>query len=172
MKKRKSIQLSRLLSFAFLAALFGLILFLPHLAHASADSDIRNSLISSGGGPYEKAILNGWRICLGLANAFVILILVFLAVVNIAHIQYDTYNLKKSLPWLIIGIVLANFSLLICRMFIDVAAVLTSTFTSDMAGVISQLYTNLGIAQMAAAVAAGGTLMGVGIAVITGGIGA
>lgn len=172
MKMKRPVQLMRILTLVLLAVIFGLALFLPQLAHASNDSNIRNSLVAGGGGDYEGAVLNGWRICLGLANVFVILILVFLAVVNIAHISFDTYNLKKTLPWLIIGIILANFSLIICRMFVDAASVLTTTFAGDLSNVISQLYTNLGIAQLAGFAAGTGTLVGVGIAVITGGIGA
>lgn len=69
-----------------------------------------------------------WKVTLGLADIFVVLVLLFLAIVNILHIQYDTYAIKKTLPKLIIGVVMANFSVLICRMIVDVAQVLSNTF--------------------------------------------
>ena len=76
----------------------------------------------------EQWIFTIWKTCLGIANAFVVIVLIFLAVVNILHIQYDTYAIKKSLPFLIIGVLMANFSMFIVRMFVDVAQVLTNTF--------------------------------------------
>ncbi|MGA2666689.1 MAG: hypothetical protein ABSE91_01185 [Patescibacteria group bacterium] len=154
----------------FLAAVMAvgllLIIFAPTVAHAAA-SDIRDSLISTGNGPYKDSVMLGWRICLGLADVFVTLILVFLAVVNIAHIQYDTYNLKKTLPWLIIGVILANFSLVICRMFVDAANVLTNTFATSniVTNILKPLYVNLGLNYLAGATAT------VGLASLVGSLG-
>ena len=72
-----------------------------------------------------------WNICLGLANAFAALVILFFAVVNIAHIQYDTYEIKKALPNLILGVVLANFSMFICRMLVDLTQVISVTFINQ-----------------------------------------
>lgn len=69
-----------------------------------------------------------WKISLGMANGVVVIVLLFFAAVNILHIQYDTYQIKRSFPPLVLGIVMANFSLIICRMIVDVALVITSTF--------------------------------------------
>lgn len=100
------------------------------------------------GGEYYSWLIQPWRICLGLVDAFVVLVLLFLAIVNIAHINYDTYQLKKSLPLLIVGIIMAHFSLLICQMIITVSEVLLSTATGggQVTGTIIQpLIWGLGI---------------------------
>lgn len=80
-------------------------------------------------GEYYKWIEKPWKMMLGIADIFVVIVLLFLAIINILHINYDTYQIKKSLPLLIIGAVMANFSLLICRMINDVSEVLLNTFT-------------------------------------------
>ncbi len=157
MPNNKNRQWAKVFLAAVMAVGLLLIIFAPTVAHAAA-SDIRDSLISTGNGPYKASVMTGWRVCLGLADVFVTLILVFLAVVNIAHIQYDTYNLKKTLPWLIIGVILANFSLVICRMFVDAANVLTNTFATSPTGsvvtsILGPLYTNLGLGYLPGATA-------------------
>lgn len=103
--------------------------FSPQPAYAANDPNamqLHDDLIESTSN--EKWIFTVWRTTLGLADIFVVLVLLFLAIINIAHIQYDTYAIKKSLPLLIIGVIMANFSMLIVRMIVDVAQVLTNTF--------------------------------------------
>lgn len=100
-------------------------------AHAQAGpSKIKEALTSGGGagGDYAWVFLT-WKIVMGLADVFVAVILIFLAVINILHIQYDTYMLKKTLPILIIGVILAHFSIVITKMLIDATNVLTATVT-------------------------------------------
>lgn len=115
----------------------------PIVAHAQ--HTLHDDLSPNTTNPDSLWIFNGvngnnslrigvWNLLLGLANAFVALVLFFFAFVNIAHIQYDTYQLKKVLPNLIIGIVLANFSMLICRLMVDIASVLTVTFVQQPGG--------------------------------------
>ena len=93
-----------------------------------------NPSISASNGKNKAAnskttwIFDIWNWSLSLVNVIVAGVLIFLAFVNILHIQYDTYALKKSLPTLIMAIILANFSLLICRMFVDFSDVVTRSF--------------------------------------------
>ena len=79
-------------------------------------------------------VLTSWKVILGLANVFVVIVLLFLAITNILHIQYDTYAIKKALPTLIFGIILANFSILITKMLVDATNAITATFMGDSAG--------------------------------------
>ena len=102
-------------------------------AETPSESSIKRAL--DGDPPW---VLDAWRIVLGLANVFVVVVLLFLAVTNILRIQYDTYAIKKALPTLIIGIILANFSVLITKMLVDAANVLTATFTGTDAGTMIQ----------------------------------
>lgn len=91
-------------------------------------SSIRNALSVGGGADW---VINIWKVVLGLANMALVVVLVFLAAINILHIQYDTYAIKKTLPILIIGVLLADFSLLIIRMLLDFSNILTMLFSND-----------------------------------------
>ncbi len=92
---------------------------------AGTGSSIRDALTTTGQNPW---VITAWKGVLALANIGLVVVLIFIAVVNILRIQYDTYAIKKALPYLIIGIILANFSLLIIRMFVDFSNILTSLF--------------------------------------------
>ena len=95
-------------------------------AHAEEVSSLTQALTVNGGG--WDWVIPAWKWSLGLIDLFSVVILLFLGIVNILHIQYDTYNLKKALPLLIVGVILANFSLLVMRMLIDAANILTHSF--------------------------------------------
>ena len=90
-------------------------------------SSIRNALSPGGGAEW---VITSWKVVLGLANLALVAILVFLAAVNVLNISYDTYAIKKVLPILIIGVLLADFSLLIIRMLLDFSNILTVLFTN------------------------------------------
>lgn len=100
----------------------------PGIAHAG--NTIHQDLTSSPD-TVNGWIFTTWRLSMGLANVFVAIVLFFFAFVNVAHINYDAWQLKKILPKLIIGIILANFSMVICRMMADIATVLIHTFAQD-----------------------------------------
>lgn len=71
-----------------------------------------------------KFITDVWKWSLGLVNVVVIIVLLVIAFSNILRINIDTYVIKKSLPGLVLGVLLANFSLLISRMIVQVSEVL------------------------------------------------
>lgn len=93
-------------------------------------SEIRNALTAGAGGNADWVIAS-WKVVLGLANMALVVVLAFLAAVNVLHIQYDTYAIKKILPILIIGVLLADFSLLIIRMLLDFSNIVTLLFTNN-----------------------------------------
>lgn len=111
----------------------------PGLAHAQ---DLHTDLVN--GKSTQTWIFDIWKVTLALANVIVIVMLLFVAIVNIVHLQYDTYAIKKSLPLLIIGVIMANFSLLICRMIVDAAQVLTNTFAGDPRALAEGLLCSMG----------------------------
>ena len=94
-------------------------------------------------------VITVWKFCLGLTDLFLVVILLFLGIVNILHIQYDTYAIKKALPLLIIGVILANFSLLIMRMMIDVSNILTQSFMGgkDPGTAVHDLIVDFGLSK-------------------------
>lgn len=118
----------KLLSLFFIFGLFALAYFLaPQIAHAQ---DLHTDLTYHVGGA-TGWIFTVWKVMLGITNVIVVVFLLFLAAINILHLQYDTYQIKKSLPLLIGGAIAANFSILICRMIVDAAQVLTATFAGN-----------------------------------------
>lgn len=99
-----------------LITIVGLILLLPDLAHATPlATQVRSELI-----------LRLWRIVLGVVNIAAILGLIFIAFVNILRINIEAFNIRRMLPALILGIIFANFSHLICRIPIDFAQIFTN----------------------------------------------
>jgi|GEM_PF-3607639 len=71
-------------------------------------------------------VQGGWYFILGLCNLFIILSMVFIALAYILKIE--SLELKKTLPKLLIVIVLVNFSMLITGIFVDIAQFFMNTF--------------------------------------------
>lgn len=71
-------------------------------------------------------VQGGWYFILGLCNLFIILAMVFIALAYILKIE--SLELKKTLPKLLIVIVLVNFSMLITGIFVDIAQFFMNTF--------------------------------------------
>lgn len=93
----------------------------------------------------KKWIFTIWNFSLNLVNAFLIAVLIFLAFVNILRIQIDTYAIKKILPMLVLGVIFANFSMLICRAIIDFSDMLTKAFAGDLNKITTNLIGALGV---------------------------
>lgn len=76
----------------------------------------------------DERLIAVWKAMLALVNIVVVLILIGVAFATIFHVQVDTYGIKKVLPTLIIGVVLANLSMLISRNLVDFAGVVSANF--------------------------------------------
>lgn len=136
-------------------------------AHASSLAD---SLKVGGPQPW---VTNVWDFCLSLINIALIGVLIYLAVVNILHIQYENYQLKKILLPMVIFVLLANFSLFFSRAIIELGNALSNTFfqqsTDISKGLLNGLFLgNLqgGAQELAKTVGGGVAGYGVGIAAI------
>lgn len=128
------INKKNLLSLFLVFGLFTLAyFFMPQTAHAQS---LHDDLTYHTSGQ-TAWIFTIWKVMLGIANVIVVVFLLFLAAVNILHLQYDTYQIKKSLPLLIGGAIAANFSILICRMIVDAAQVLTASFAGNPQKLVS-----------------------------------
>jgi hypothetical protein len=88
-------------------------------------------------------IIVTWRFMRGLINSALVVLLLVAAFSNILNINIDTYTVKKLLPAMVLGVILANLSLFICRMFLDFADVLSATFlnadVTDAAGTAQEI---------------------------------
>lgn len=101
---------------------------------------IENSTIVSLS--HEK-IGNGWSYSMFIVNIFAIFILLAIAFANTLRINLETYAIKKTLPSLIIGFVMANLSLLVSKALLDFSDLLTqeinSLFITDGTSLIETL---------------------------------
>ncbi len=108
-------------------------------AHAQ-DTDPCPESSTAGLGSFETelknktgSILKIWEISMSIIDVIVILALLAIAFANILHININVYAAKKALPGLIIGIILANSSILLIRFLADVCAAL-STWAASIGG--------------------------------------
>ncbi len=69
-------------------------------------------------------LTQGWSYSIFFVNILAIFILLAIAFANTLRINLETYAIKKTLPSLIVGFVLANFSLLISKALIDFSGLL------------------------------------------------
>ncbi len=73
-------------------------------------------------------IKDAWKYVLAFLNAIVVLGLIIIALANILRLNIETYHIKRMLPSIIVGVILANFSYLICRVFVDFAQIMAGFF--------------------------------------------
>lgn len=66
---------------------------------------------------------------LNIINIPIILVVVVVAFAEILHLKIDTYSFKKILPTLLLAIIAAQFSYLICKLVIDFANMSITLFT-------------------------------------------
>jgi hypothetical protein len=107
-----------LIYFVSIIGILAIVFFIPH--KALADQSLSQQLNPTSGNTF---IATGWKYILALLNIVVVLGLIFIAFANILRINVETYQIKRMLPAIIIGVILANFSYLICRIFVDAAQV-------------------------------------------------
>lgn len=67
-----------------------------------------------------------WKTVLSLVDYFAVIVLIVISFVNILGLKIDAYAIKKALPMLVLGLILANLSWFICMMFIDFSELLIS----------------------------------------------
>jgi uncharacterized integral membrane protein len=97
---------------------------------------------------------------LSLVNVIVLMFLLIIAFANIARVQIDTYAVKSMFPTLIGGILLANFSWLLCRFLIETSTLLYNSLVGPYgggAGLLSSIATGYGLGEQTICAAANGT---------------
>ncbi len=77
-----------------------------------------------------SALYKGWQFFRSLINYSIVGGLLLIAFANVLRISIDTYAVKKVLPTLVVAFILANFSLLVSQVFLDVASSLALTSNS------------------------------------------
>ena len=108
------------------------ILLYPEATHAEKLYEVLAGP-EEGTGP-SSTIKSVWKAILDLINYAGIGLLIFIAFANILRLNINTYGIKKFLPTLILAIIAANFSYLICRLMIDLANVVMDALISGPTG--------------------------------------
>ncbi len=106
------------------------VLVVPETTHAEKLYEVLKGPISTDPDVIAKSpsttIKTVWDAILDLINYAGIGLLIFIAFANILRLNINTYGIKKFLPTLILAIVAANFSYLICRIIIDLSNIVMS----------------------------------------------
>jgi len=87
-------------------------------------------------------VSSGWHFTSGIANIFIILILIFIAFAYILKIE--TFQAKKALPRLIIIALLINFSLLFVGMLVDISNIFYNTILRGNTGLPLKIFLDVG----------------------------
>lgn len=82
---------------------------------------------------YQPGVTDGWMIVRDLANMFVVVGMLVIAMGTLFNVE--TYSYKKLLPKLILAAIVINFSKMIMGFMIDISQVITLTFVKAFSGV-------------------------------------
>lgn len=103
---------------------------------------------------------------LSLVNVIVLMFLLVIAFANIARVQIDNYAIKTMFPTLIGGVLLANFSWLLCRFMIETSTLLYNSLVAPYgggAGLFTSIAEGYGIGQNTICTTASGSSFASGI---------
>jgi hypothetical protein len=89
---------------------------------------LRCSPLITGIDEQGNRVTSAYNVAKNLVNFGVLLVLLVIAFANILRIKLDTYAVKKAVPLLLFGVVMANLGMPIIRTIVDFSEVLTATF--------------------------------------------
>src|SRR3989339_776329 len=115
----------------FLGAIASLLLFLIGLIF-SLEVRLLMWVVSYNSFVTSAPVNYGWTLIRDISNLFFVLILLVIAISTI--LRYESYNIKKLLPKLLLMAILVNFSLTISALILDAAQVVMLTFVAAFAG--------------------------------------
>jgi|GEM_PF-4591672 len=141
-KNRKLVFAS--LGTIFLGLLLMFALFMPHTAHAACASTSTTTGLTSSinvtslravlvdpNNDTNKAVTSTWQTLMTAVNSLIILLLVVIAFSEILRININTYGFKKIMPTLILAVIAANFSFMLCRLMLDFSSVALTFFSAN-----------------------------------------
>jgi len=86
----------------------------------------------------SRQVATAWSFSLAATDVVIIVALLAVAFANILRLNIDNYAVKRALPGLAIGVILAHFSLLICRLLVDLSSSLSGYFLHIADQIISK----------------------------------
>ncbi len=108
--------------------------------------DLQNKLVginsdgvaNGAGATMGSVVITGHSFLLNIVNTLLVLGFILIALANILQIQVKTYELKKMLPTLVVGFIVANFSLFIIRAGLEIVTIVgQGLFEVNGASIIS-----------------------------------
>lgn len=117
----------------------------------------------------QSNITTAWGLSLDVVNVLAIFILLAIAFANILHLDPEAWNFKRMIPALVIGLIAANLSHLICRAIIDFAGMLMNFFVPKQlaAQMVYNIYIGMFGGWTGAGAAAGtASILGIGAIVL------
>lgn len=103
-------------------------------SYGTISDRLRCDPLISGETPGGNTVISVYSVSKTLVNFAVLIILLIIAFANILRVKIDTYSVKKSIPLLIFGVILANLGLPLIRTLVDFAGVLTATLVNGEGG--------------------------------------
>ena len=124
-------------------------------------------------------VYNVWQIMRDITNIVFVIMLLIVIYSQITGLGINNYGIKKVLPKLIVSAVLINLSYLLCAVLVDVSNVVGGSIGGVFDSIQAQaiLAGGLGDAsgvtwtELTAALIGGGSVLGLGVATIAGGLG-
>lgn len=123
------------------------------------------SLYSNESGTYDA-----WKTFQTYANIFFIILLVFVILSQVTGFGISNYGIKKTLPKLIIAIILINISFFICQIAVDLSNIIGNSIKETFDGLAGDMSTrNLGtsVGAIVSYVVGGGEITGLAIGAIS-----
>ena len=77
----------------------------------------------------DTSVADAWQMSLYFVNFIAVMFIIFLAFANSLRLNIETYEIKKTLPALITGIILANLSFFIISVLMDFADLIVNELT-------------------------------------------
>jgi hypothetical protein len=109
------------------------------IAGTAVTGQVQDNLVSTGGA--GESVRIAYNRILSIVNSLAVLGLIIIALASILQIQLNTYSIKKLLPGLVIGVLLANASFFIVRAGLELSGNLANglmhikyTTTTDASG--------------------------------------
>lgn len=129
---------------------------------------IENQFLSIDANLYSNSseTYNAWKNFQSYANIFFIILLVFVIISQVTGFGISNYGIKKTLPKLVIAIILINISFFVCQMAVDLSNILGSSIKElfdGMAGDISTANLGTSIGAVVSYVVGAGELTGLAI---------
>lgn len=130
MSKQKNFKNIRFLTISAFSLAFFCFLFLTFIPSANAGGFLGARPLTEEL-KVSSSLHDLWKFFMTTVNSLIIVLLIVVAFAEILRININTYGVKKILPTLVLAVIAANFSWIICRLIVDISYVARTMFTDN-----------------------------------------